>query len=184
MRTAPFTLLPVFAAAVLLGACDVTVHDKGQGDKADVDIHTPIGDLSVRTDVDSPDSGLAVYPGARPLRDEDEGRENADVNIDTPFFALKVVAAKFEADDAPEKVLDFYRNEMKAHGEVTECRGNIDFKGRRGDRQAVCKERPSSREIQLATGTEEQHRIATVTPRGDGSEFSLVYVQTRAGNSN
>ena len=68
---------------------------------------------------------------------------------------------------------------MKTYGPVTECRGNIDFRGGQGNRRAVCKDEPSSADVQLVTGTEDRQRIVAVKPRGTGSEFSLVYVNTR-----
>ena len=72
---------------------------------------------------------------------------------------------------------------MRTYGSVTECRGNVDFQGKKGDKQPVCREKPSpSSDIQLITGTEERQRIAAVKRRGTGSEFSLVYVETRDGN--
>jgi hypothetical protein len=33
--------------------------------------------------------------------------------------------------------------------------------------------------VQLATGTEDDQRIVAVKPRGNGSEFAVVHVQTR-----
>ena len=43
----------------------------------------------------------------------------------------------------------------------------------------MCKEKPSSRDVQLLTGTEDRQRVVSVKPRGSGSEFALVYVNTR-----
>jgi len=91
---------------------------------------------------------------------------------------VKVVAAKFEGDDDPEAIVDFYKKEMRSFGDVTECRGDLDFRGRPGSQRPVCREKPSSREIQLVAGTEERHRIVVVKPRGRGSEFAVVYIQT------
>jgi hypothetical protein len=90
-----------------------------------------------------------------------------------------VIAANYESDDAQDKILDFYRREMRTYGPVTECRGDIDFRGGPGGRRAVCQERPSERDIQLVTGTEDRQRLVSVKPRSGGSEFSLVYVNTR-----
>ena len=170
------TLAWVFSALLPLAACDVDVQNAEQG--KNVEIKSPVGDLSVRTDVKSPDTGLPVYPGAQPLRDDREP-ESADVNISSKWFGVKVIAAKYQSDEAQDKILDFYRREMRTYGPVTECRGNIDFRGGPGGRRAVCQERPSAREIQLATGTEDRQRLVSVKPRSGGSEFSLVYVNTR-----
>jgi hypothetical protein len=68
---------------------------------------------------------------------------------------------------------------MRTYGAVTECRGEVDFRGRTHERRAVCQERPLSRDVQLVTGTEDRQRVVAVKPRGTGSEFSLVYVNTR-----
>lgn len=165
----------LFFAVLPVAACSVTVQE-GTGADKDVDISTPVGDLSVRADVDRPDTGLPVYPGARPLREEQEP-ESANVAIDTAWFGLKVVAARYESSDAPETVLDFYREEMRELGEVTECRGEVDFKGK--SRRAVCTGKGQSEGTQLVVGPEDRQRIVVVKPRGSGSELSLVYVQTR-----
>jgi hypothetical protein len=167
----------VLAALLMLPACSVTAEQEDrEGGKAAVDIHTPLGDVSVRTNVDGLDTGLPVYPGARPLHEDDGNPGNARVNVGSPLFHVKVVAARFEDDDAPETIVDFYRTELRAYGSVTECRGNIDFKGAR---RPVCREKRRSREVQLATGTENDHRLVVVKRRGDGSEFALVSVRTR-----
>jgi hypothetical protein len=170
--------LATLVAPVLLVACSINVDKRDGDDQANVDIRTPFGNLSVRAGGEVPDTGLPVYEGARPLRDGGEHPENADVSISSPFFGVEVAAAKFEHDAAPEEILAFYGNELKAYGEVTECRGNIDF-DRWSDSRPECRERPRSNEIQLAAGTEHEHHIVSVKPRGDGSEFALVYVQTR-----
>ncbi len=137
------TLLSAAALAAIvlpIAACDVDVRKDESNGKADVDITTPVGNVSVRTNVDTPDTGLAVYPGARPLRDEDEP-ESADVNVGNSMFGVKVLAAKFESSDAQDQVIAFYRNELQSFGEVTECRGDVDFQGRRGSRRPVCREK-------------------------------------------
>ena len=90
-------------------------------------------------------------------------------------FGVKVAAVNFESDDSPEAILNYYKDALRAHGSVTECRGNIDFR-RSG---LVCRKSYFSRTTQLAVGTEERHRLVSVKPRGSGTEYSVVYVQTR-----
>ena len=55
----------------------------------------------------------------------------------------------------------------------------MDFRGGKGNRRAVCKEQPSSDDVQLVAGSEDRQRVVAVKPRGTGSEFSLVYVNTQ-----
>jgi hypothetical protein len=173
------TRLTLMAAALaLLPAigCGIDVHEAERG--KNVDIKSVLGDVSVRTNVDNADTGLAVYPGAQPLRERGED-QNANVNVSSRWFGVKVVAAKYQSDDAQDKILEFYRREMNTYGPVTECRGNVDFHGGPGNKRMVCKEQSSSDEVQLAAGTEDRQRVVAVKPRGSGSEFSLVYVNTR-----
>jgi hypothetical protein len=155
----------------------VDVHEAGP--HKSVDVKSPFGAVSVRTDVENPDTGLRVYPGAQLLRDEDDPK-SANVNVSSPWGDIRVVAAKYESRDAQDKILDFYRNEMQSYGPVTECRGDVDFRNGSRGRRPVCKEKPFAREVQLLTGTEDRQRVVAVKPRGTGSEFSLVYVNTRS----
>jgi hypothetical protein len=170
------TLALAASALVPMIGCGVDVHEAERGKS--VDIRSPLGSVSVRTDVKNPDTGLPVYPGAQPFREDGE-HESANVNVDSRWFGVKVIAAKYESDDAPDRILDFYRREMKTFGAVTECRGEVDFRGGDGNRRAVCREDRSSDDVQLVAGTEERQRVVAVKPRATGSEFSLVYVNTR-----
>ncbi len=170
--------LAFLAAMPFLAACSVNVHKDEGTRKADVDIRTPLGTVSVHTDENAPTTGLAVHPGARPLRD-DKDPPGANVNIDTALFGVKVAASKFEDDAPPQAIIDYYKGEMKTYGSVLECRGNIDFRGRSGAKQPRCKEGFFSRDVQLVVGTEDHHRIVVVKPRGAGSEFAVVHIQAR-----
>jgi hypothetical protein len=178
-----FTSLTTAAAlmviALPIAGCQIDVRKHESDGKANVDITTPVGNVSVRTNVERPETGLAVYPGATPLRDDDDP-ESADVDLGNSMFGVKVIAAKFESTDEQEKIVDFYRQELKAYGEVTECRGDVDFGGPRGARRPVCREKFfSHNHLQLVAGPEDQQRIVLVKPRGDGTEFGLVHVQLR-----
>jgi len=170
------TLMAVALALLPAIGCGIDVHEAERG--KNVDIKSVLGDVSVRTNVDNADTGLAVYPGARPLRERGED-QRANVNVSSRWFGVKVVAAKYQSDDAQDKILEFYRREMNTYGPVTECRGNVDFRGGPGSTRMVCKGQSSSDEVQLAAGTEDRQRVVAVKPRGSGSEFSLVYVNTR-----
>jgi hypothetical protein len=176
--TSILTAATLAAVMLPLTACNLDVRKHESDGKADVDIRTPVGNLSVRTGVDSPDTGLKVYPGAQPLKDEDEPG-SADVNVGNSLFGVKVVAAKFESTDAQEQIIDFYRKELSSYGEVTECRGDVDYRRRDGVRRPVCREKLSAHDFQLVAGPEDQQHIVSVKPRGSGTEFALVYVQTR-----
>lgn len=169
------------AALLLLGltACSMNVDKQGEGPKKNVDIQTPFGGLKVRTEVDPKETGLPVYAGARRVSDDSDNTTSANVTMNIPGFGLKVIAAKFESDDSADKVLDFYRKELKSYGEVTECKGDLDLKGDNpGDQQFTCKEKPGDRsEITLGTGKGSSHRIVSVERKDKGCKFALVYLQ-------
>jgi hypothetical protein len=170
--------MKLFTAAFLavvspLAACSVSVDEDHRANTADLRIFTPVGRVLVRTGGE-PDTGLAVYPGSTRVRNHREA-EAADVTVGNSAFGVRVAAMNFESDASPEMILSYYKNALQAHGAVTECRGNIDFR-RSG---LVCRNRLFSRTTQLAVGTEEKHRLVSVKRRGTGSEYSVVYVQTR-----
>src|SRR5260221_5693876 len=119
-------ILAGFLCVVAVAGCSITTHDKGDGKKDDVDIRTPFGSLSVKEDATNvKDTGLSPYPGARLAKDEDDKHHSANVNISSSLFGLKVVALKYESDDASDKVLAFYRKEMGKYGKVVDCTGGV-----------------------------------------------------------
>ena len=167
------------AVALLLGcvpmaACSMSVDHDEYHSRADVQIRTPVGHVFVKTGEQLPDTGLGIYPGSVPVRHHREA-ESANVSVGNSLFGVKVAAANFASDAAPHAIVDYYRRTMGALGEVIECRGNIDFRRSR----PVCHSKffSDSRTMQLAVGTEARHRLVSVKPRGNGSEYSIVYVQ-------
>jgi hypothetical protein len=168
------TLGVVLAVALLAALCGCTVQKKGEGADKKVDIETPVGSLHVNTQVDPKDTGLAVYPGATRAEDE-EKKHAANLSIDSSLFGAKVVAIKYRSDDPPDKLLDFYRKQLKSYGDVSECHGSVSFE--KGNMR--CHETGLREETNLVAGTEERHHIVSVRSAGDGSKFALVYVETR-----
>jgi hypothetical protein len=160
-------------SCLALAACSVSVDHDQYNSRADVQIRTPVGHVFVKTG-ELPDTGLAIYPGSVPVRQHREA-ETANVSVGNSLFGVKVAAANFASDASPDAIVEYYRQAMRGLGQVTECRGNINF---RGDRP-VCRSKlfSSSRTTQLAVGTEERHRLVSVKRRGNGSEYSVVYVQ-------
>jgi len=169
-------VLGVLASSLLLMGCTVKVSERDSGRNSDVEIRTPAGRLSVRGLDDVRDTGLPPYPRAWPASDRND-RDGANVNISTAWFGIKVAAATFESDDEPAQILAFYREAMSRYGEVTECRGDVKFRG--NVRRPTCREDSSSRDVELMVGTKDNRRIVAVKPHGDYTEFALVYVSTR-----
>ncbi len=175
------SLLSVLILSVVTVAtgCRVNVTDAGTDGRKAVDIESPLGDLSVRTNVEAPDTGLPLYPGATPLRDGHEP-ENAKVSIESVGLGLDVNAAKYAGGGSQEATLAFYRKALAGYGPVTECHGHVEFEGPRGSKRPMCERRPGSREVQLIAGTEDDFRMVSVKPRGDGAEFAVVHIRMNA----
>jgi hypothetical protein len=174
------------SALLLLAGCSINVRDKKDGKEEKVEIETPVGSLRVRTEAEPTEVGLAVYPGARRVKDGDHDNGSAHVNIQSSMFGVKVVAIRYESDDPPDKVLSFYRKELGRYGKVIECPNGIDMdiEDKREMAQEVrCESSPKhdrkKGEVDLAVGSSERHRIINVEPQGKGSKFAMVYIQTR-----
>ena len=163
----------VFPALALAVACAVA-REEEDGKTTRVAISTPVGALAARTGDNAGDPGLPVYPGARLSHDGDDGNsERANVAIGTPWFGLRVVAAEYESGEPPERILDFYRDQLRSFGPVTECRGDVNFNHGRPE----CRSQPDSDDVQLLTGTEQRHHMVSVKPRGRGTAFAHVSIQ-------
>ncbi len=194
------------ASAILIafGACNVHVDKDDKGGDKRVDIQSPVGNLKVRTDnVNAKDTGLPVYPGATPKPKEKNDENDANVNIDTPFFALKVVALTYTSEDDFSKVTDWYRGQLKAMGPYVECKGHYNAKSGGSGNSKDDLNKPVScadevrangdsnsgfhvsfsddKGIELKSGTNGNQHIVAMKPRDKGTEFSLVYVRVRGG---
>lgn len=182
-RFAFLALLIVIFAASLAGC--MRINDQSDGEKKKVDISTPFGDMKVRTDADAKDVGLPIYPGATPRPKDEHNSNNANVNLNFGDFGLKVVALTYESNDAPEKVLDFYRGQLKTYGSILECKsgslGGVSYRaGKDKDsKELKCDDKDSKDTTELKVGTEDHQRVVAVKPNGNGTEFSLVFVHTR-----
>src|SRR5215467_13255308 len=118
-RLGLLTLLGTCLLLAGLSGCSVsTTKSNKTGKDKDVDIRTPFGSLSVHKGASNiKDTGLALYPGAQ-LKNDSEDDDNANVNLSSSVFGVKVIALKYQSSDAPDKVLNFYRKDMSKYGKV------------------------------------------------------------------
>jgi hypothetical protein len=169
---------------IVLLACGLAAQESQSHDK-NLDVTSPVGDLHVGKDASAQKAGLPLYPGARPKRDENNDPLN--LGVLTESFGLKLVVAKYETDDPPAKVLDFYREKMKKYGKVLECHNTNDNSGFHSDddsdisRPLKCEGDNSGPVRELKVGTEgNAHIIAIEDPEsGKGTTFAVVYVHRR-----
>jgi hypothetical protein len=187
----------IISLAALLGitaGCIGCVNVKKSENGDNVDVKTPFGSVSVRTDEVKPEeTGLNVYPGAKlvPKRGHDD--DKANVNISSPWGELKVVALSYQSDDAPDKVLEWYRKDIaQRYGRLLECKGGTSVSFHGGDdrtsRDLTCEQTKVHAQnfdfntdekdsVELKAGTNDRQHIVAVKPEGSGSHIALVYVQ-------
>jgi hypothetical protein len=183
-----FVSFLLLAAVFSLTAC-VNVSKTGNGDN--VDVKTPFGSVSVRTDQVKPEeTGLNVYPGSRQVPRQGHDHDQANVNISSPWGQLKVIALNFHSDDPPEKVLAWYRQDLKQkYGKYLECKGSesgLRDRDKSDSNQLTCgSERGNgsnyrwddTNTIELKTGIDDKQHIVAVKPENGGSNIALVFVQ-------
>ena len=185
----------VFTLALTVGlALSVFAQQSDTQDKP-FDVRSSVGDMHVGKDADAAKQGLPLYPGARPKQEKDNDPLN--FGILTESFGVKLMVAKYESDDAPAKVIDFYRGKLKKYGKVLECHsqkhggdvevhdtdsdGDKDSKDKDKDSKELKCEQSSGPVTELKVGTEDNQHVVAVEPgdAGKGATFALVYVHTR-----
>ena len=192
---AQFASAALLAGLIILPGCSVNVKDKDKYGEKRVDIKTPMGDIHVNEQPDIRETGLPLYAGARPApKDNGEDKKSANVNISGMGFALKVVAAEFQSDDSPDKVIAYYNKELQRFGKPIQCHGrwnggdvNADLHGKdkdkdkEGSKPVSCRDNGGGDSVELKVGTEENQHVVSVKPEGKGTRFALVYVRAHAG---
>ncbi|HTW58779.1 MAG TPA: hypothetical protein VMD99_11655 [Terriglobales bacterium] len=184
----PMLALALTAAMVLPAlAQDSSKHNDS------FDVRSSLGDLHLGSDANARSLGLPVYPGAR-LKTDDEDRNQANLSLFTESFGFKLVVANYDSDDAPARIVNFYRDKLKKYGKVLECHshkhgGDVDVhddedkddkKDSNANKELTCDEN-SGPVTELKVGTEDDQHVVAVEPHdsGKGSTFALVYVRTR-----
>lgn len=179
------------AGICLFAACSVNVKKSDEaGHDKKVDIETPIGGIHVSNDADVHDTGLPVYPGARPTKKGSGSDEkSANVNISGPGFALRVLALEYESDDAADKLVSYYKDQLKKFGAVVECRTdkhggdvpdvNVGDNDGKADEPVSCGADNHGSNIELKVGKRNDQHIVAIEPATKGSKLALVYIRTR-----
>jgi hypothetical protein len=179
-----------FAVLLIIPAmtADAQQADNANQDK-NLDVRSSVGDLHMGKDADARRAGLPLYPGAR--RGHDEPDSNAlNFGILTEAFGVKLVVAKYDSDDAPSKIVDFYRDKLKKYGKVLEChtsehsgkvQADVDDEKEQHSKELKCEGDNTGPVTELKVGTEDNQHAVAVEPNrsGKGSSFALVFLYTR-----
>jgi len=182
----------VAIALIVLAGMNLAAIAQEESKNKNLDIQSSVGDLHIGDDADAKKVGVPLYPGAK-LKTGDENRNQANLSLLTEAFGMKLIVANYVSGDAPQKVIDYYRDKLKKYGKVLECHtdkhggdvevhdDNKDSDKGSGQKELKCDDN-SGPVTELKVGTEDNQRIVAVEP-GDaskGSTFALVYVHTRS----
>ncbi|MGA8428389.1 MAG: hypothetical protein WB729_01105 [Candidatus Sulfotelmatobacter sp.] len=195
-------LVNAVVVALLLSAA-LFAQDSSNEDK-NFDVRSTVGDLHIGADADARKAGLPLYPGARLSvkdkkedkdKDNDADSDRVNLGVLTEAFGIKLIVAKYDSDDAPGKVVDFYRDKLKKYGKVLECHSqkhgvhvNSDDDSRdskdsdsKASKELKCDGDNTGPVTELKVGTEDDQHDVAIEPHdsGKGTTFSLVYVHTR-----
>jgi hypothetical protein len=126
-------------------------------------------------------TGIPVYPKAV-ASEHSDGRGTVSMSDQSEVHRL--AASAYVSADKPDKVLQFYRERLKASGTVVECSGGknttVDVQL---DEAALANPSVCNADDFAASGTElkiannGEQRIVVVLPHGSGAEIALVNVK-------
>jgi len=174
-------------SVLVLSGCRIVDHKDGKNDN--VAISTPFGSMQVKTndDADASAIGLAVYPGATPVKEKGDDNSSADVNMSFGDFHLGVKAASFQTGDSTDKVMEFYRKDLGRYGDVIECKGDHPIgTPTRTSQGLTCNDKDghgsvhgsvnvdSEDEVELKAGSETRVHVVGIKPKDGGTRIGLV----------
>jgi hypothetical protein len=178
----------VFGIAIAIpGSAPAQSQKQDNGQDKNLDVRSSVGDLHVGNDADAKKAGLPLYPGAR-LRHDEENSSAVNLGVLTETFGIKLVVANYDSDDAPDKVISYYRERLKKYGKVLECHthehngdNHADFDEDQHAKELKCEGDNTGPVTELKVGTEGNQHVVAIEPKDghSGSTFALVYVHTR-----
>jgi hypothetical protein len=183
----------MFAFALLAISSISSPAQNSDSQNKSFNVQSSVGDLHLGEDADARKAGLPLYPGARLKNgdDKDGDSNRANLSLFTDAFGIKLVVANYNSDDAPAKVIDFYRDKLKRYGKVLECHtqkeaddvdvNNDDDKDSDKNKPLKCEGNNTGPVTELKAGTVDDQHVVAVLPgeAGKGSAFALVYVHAR-----
>ena len=130
------------------------------------------------------DVGLPAYPGSKAYDDDGDGTNSGNFGFSIPSFGIKVVATEMQSSDEPRRVAAFYRKALAKYGDVLDCsEGSQDRRKSKHPDEAKgdlnCDGEAETDNIVYKVGTDENQRIVSIKPKGNGATFSLVHVDVR-----
>jgi hypothetical protein len=171
-----------------LAGCMVQSRKSANGD--DVNISTPLGGMSVKTDNATVQTklGLPLYPGAVLETKKGNDKSSADVDMNFGAFHLRVLAMGFTTTDDQTKVSSFYRKALSQYSDVIACHNKqpIGTPVKTGlgltcadDNKvhAGAAESDDTDETELKAGSPSRQHIVSFKAKDGGTRFGLVSLE-------
>jgi hypothetical protein len=193
-RTAGWAAAGLVLAAGMAG-CRVHVDKGANGEDKTVQVDTPFGGVHVNTDVvTAADLGLPVYPGAQPVKGDDN-HKSADVHMGFGEWQLRVRAVTYETPDSKDKVAAFYKKALGRFGDVLTCQDDSPVGTPTVTQEGLtCKDSGKNGHVQFNNGNItvsgfelkagsklHQHIVGFEDPVGGQTRFALVALDLPAG---
>jgi hypothetical protein len=126
--------------------------------------------------------GLPWYPGARKHKEDSGDTSSVQMSFQNGSSAFKLAVLELDSNDAPEKVITFYRQALSKYGKVLECTASTrttkkDDESKPSKKLECDSDKPKDGGIELKAGTPQDQHIVGVDPNGSGSTIQLVYVK-------
>jgi len=175
----------IFGTAALMAALLLAGHSAGAQESS-----TPgksgekkfSAGLSFSDKAKAEDTGMPLYPGATPHRDEKHDVDGVNLGFWGGSFGLKIVVVKLETEDSVESVAAFYQPALAEFGDVLDC-GRSPREPRTGEAKRkllTCENDRPHRNGQLyKSGTRDRQHIVSIRPRAKGSTFELIYIEKK-----
>jgi hypothetical protein len=189
LRSAMLPRLSYLAILVALTGVAVAQNSVNDDQNKSFDARTTVGDMHLGSDATPRELGLPVYPGARLKKHVDDNNSNANLSLFTSAFGFKLVIANYDSDDAPDKIVTFYRDKLKKYGKVLECHASKQGVTTHADsdnddsksKELKCDGDNKGPVVELKVGTEDNQHDVEIEPaeNGHGTTFALVYVRSR-----
>lgn len=178
----------LLCASASLGAAGTWAQEKDKSkDGIEVTVRGKDTDagLIIKAEATAKEVGLPLYPGSRPHKDNKDDSSSANLGLWGNTFGFKLVVLKMESDDATEKVAAFYQKALGKYGKVLDCTNNppgADDKDKdKESNKLTCQDdRPDPGGRMFKAGSRSKQHIVGIKPSAAGSEFQLVYLESRS----
>lgn len=132
--------------------------------------------LELRPQASTEEIGLPVYPGALPRKDPGDSGSGLTLALSGGREGFRMSLLKVGTPDPLERVAQFYRSALAAHGQVIDCSRPPPATG---DPQGLrCDEKAAPGSVVLKVGTKQQQRIVSLKAVGGRVEIDLVRLVT------